>query len=106
MEPSGIRRKVDDLGRVVLPVGMRRALGIAEGDEVEVWLDGDRLVVARPAERCTFCDGEEELRNFRDRVVCWSCLAALGALARERAAAGGRSAPAEAEQSLLGTDPT
>lgn len=85
MQPTGIRRKVDDLGRVVLPATMRRTLGIREGDEVEVSIDGDRLVLAKPAERCTFCDGGEELETFRDRVVCWSCLAALRAVAREHA---------------------
>lgn len=86
MERTGIRRKVDDLGRVVLPATLRRALGIREGDEVEVALDGDRLVLAKPAERCTFCNGTDGLEAFRGRVVCWSCLAALRALAREREA--------------------
>lgn len=106
MEPSGIRRKVDDLGRVVLPVGMRRALGIGEGDEVEVWLDGDRLVVAKPAEHCTFCGGDAGLQEFRKRVVCWSCLAALRALARQGAADPDRARPqpGDDEQSLLGSD--
>jgi transcriptional pleiotropic regulator of transition state genes len=106
MEASGIRRKVDDLGRVVLPVGMRRALGIGEGEEVEVWLDGDRVVVAKPAEHCAFCGGQEELRGFRGRVVCWSCLAALRALARDGGEVTGEpvaAAPGR-EQSLLGDD--
>jgi AbrB family transcriptional regulator, transcriptional pleiotropic regulator of transition state genes len=84
MDPRGIRRKVDDLGRVVIPSQIRKALGIAEGDVVEVALDGDRVVLAKPAERCTFCGAGDELTTFRGKIVCWSCTAALRALDRER----------------------
>ncbi len=83
-EAKGIRRKVDDLGRIVLPAPFRRALGIGVGDELEVILDGDRLVLSRPRERCTFCDATEGLDSFRGKAVCWSCAAAVRALDRER----------------------
>ena len=83
MKPTGIRRKVDDLGRVVIPASMRRSLGIGVGDEVEISVDEERLVLAKPAERCTFCGSEVNLGAFRDKVVCWSCTAALRALDRE-----------------------
>ena len=85
MEPTGIRRKVDDLGRVVIPSTIRRALAIGEGDELEVHLDGDHIVLARPADRCTFCGGEQHLEVFREKPVCWSCMAAVRAMDRERA---------------------
>jgi transcriptional pleiotropic regulator of transition state genes len=84
MEPTGIRRKVDDLGRVVIPAPLRRSLGIEVGDELEVRLDGDRLVMAKPADRCVFCGAGSELQAFHERLVCWSCAAALRALDRER----------------------
>lgn len=87
MEPTGIRRKVDDLGRIVIPAPLRRALGIAEGDEVEVSVDGDRLVLRKPAERCAFCSSTTELNDFRGTAVCWSCMAAIRALDRERTSA-------------------
>jgi AbrB family transcriptional regulator, transcriptional pleiotropic regulator of transition state genes len=83
MKPTGIRRKVDDLGRVVIPASMRRSLGIGLGDEVEISIDEGRVVLAKPSERCTFCNAEEDLGSFRDKVVCWSCTAALRALDRE-----------------------
>ena len=85
MKTTGIRRKVDDLGRVVIPASMRRSLGIGLGDEVEITIEDDRLVLFKPAERCTFCGSTEDLGTFRDKVVCWSCTAALRALDRERA---------------------
>ncbi len=88
---DGIRRKVDDLGRVVIPVSIRSALGIASGDVVEVTVEADRVVLRRPSEECTFCGAERcgaerELTEFRGRIVCWSCTAALRALDREREA--------------------
>lgn len=84
MKPTGIRRKVDDLGRVVIPASMRRSLGIGLGDEVEISVDEGRVVLVKPAEQCTFCGSETELGEFREKVVCWSCTAALRALDRER----------------------
>ena len=78
-----MRRKIDDLGRVVLPVEYRRALDIADGDELEIGLDGARIVVSRPLTSCTFCGCTGEMVTFRDRLVCWSCTAALRALDRE-----------------------
>lgn len=81
MTSSGIRRKVDDLGRVVIPAGIRRALGIREGDPVEVTVEGERVVLAKPRDACVFCGREEDrLTGFRGRLVCRDCLASLGAV--------------------------
>lgn len=77
---TGIRRKVDDLGRVVIPAGIRKSLGIREGDAVEVHVEGERIVLSRPREQCVFCGREEELRLFRHRAVCGSCVSAIGLL--------------------------
>ncbi|MFA9447135.1 AbrB/MazE/SpoVT family DNA-binding domain-containing protein [Egicoccus sp. AB-alg6-2] len=81
MATSGIRRKVDDLGRVVIPASMRRGLNIREGDAVEVTVEGERVVIAKPRDACVFCGREEEgLRGFRGRLVCRDCLGSLGVL--------------------------
>jgi AbrB family transcriptional regulator, transcriptional pleiotropic regulator of transition state genes len=78
---SGIRRKVDDLGRVVIPASIRRSLGIREGDAVEVSVEGERVVLAKPRESCVFCGREEEgLRTFRGRLLCRECLGGLGVM--------------------------
>lgn len=87
MASSGIRRKVDDLGRVVIPAGIRRTLGIREGDPVEVTVEGERVVLAKPQDACVFCGREEDaLTDFRGRLVCRDCLASLGAVAERRRA--------------------
>ena len=70
---SGIARKVDDLGRVVLPVEIRRALGIGKGDEVDISIDEDAVVLRKVEARCTFCAGTDGLRLYRGRQVCSSC---------------------------------
>jgi transcriptional pleiotropic regulator of transition state genes len=84
MARSGIRRKVDDLGRVVIPSSIRKMLGIAEGDLVEIHVDGDRVVFSLPREQCTFCGSYLHLETFRGKVICWSCTAALRAKDRLR----------------------
>jgi transcriptional pleiotropic regulator of transition state genes len=83
MKRTGIRRKVDDLGRVVVPAAMRRSLGIGLGDEVEISIEDDRVIIVKPAEQCAFCGSTHELTTFREKRVCWSCTAALRALDRE-----------------------
>jgi AbrB family transcriptional regulator, transcriptional pleiotropic regulator of transition state genes len=85
MTATGIRRKVDDLGRIVIPASMRKTLGIEVGDELEFALDGDQLRLTKPADRCAFCDEPEHLEAFHGKAVCWSCMAAIRALDRERA---------------------
>ncbi len=85
---SGIRRKVDDLGRIVIPAAMRRSLNIREGDPLEVSVDGERIVLARPRDACVFCGREDEdLLRFRNRLLCTDCADSLSALATRAAPA-------------------
>lgn len=71
---TGIRRKVDDLGRIVIPVGIRRTLGIAEGDALEFTIDGDAIMLSRPANRCVLCGTDDgTLQAVHGRHVCRPC---------------------------------
>lgn len=83
MATSGIRRKVDDLGRIVIPSSIRKTLGIHEGDLVEIQLEGNRVILQIPEDSCTFCGSTLHLEAFRGKVVCWSCTAALRAKDRQ-----------------------
>ena len=80
MTTTGIRRKVDDLGRIVIPAGMRRALGIREGDALDVTVDGEAVVLSKPIDRCAFCGSQDALQTFRGKMVCRSCVASIGVL--------------------------
>lgn len=73
----GVARKVDDLGRIVLPVEMRRALGLSAGDAIDMSLVDDTIVLRKVEAACTFCGATEQLREFRGRQVCSSCSAEL-----------------------------
>jgi transcriptional pleiotropic regulator of transition state genes len=74
---TGIARKVDDLGRIVLPVEMRRLFGIRPGDEMEISVDGGGIQLRKVEVRCVFCDGTENLRPYREKLVCTTCATGL-----------------------------
>lgn len=73
LEPTGFIRRVDDLGRVVLPKELRNRFGIADGDALEIWLDGQQVVLVRHLETCVFCGGHEHLAAFKGKTVCLQC---------------------------------
>lgn len=73
MEPTGYVRRVDELGRVVVPKELRRRFGIADGDAVEIWLDGDQVVLTKHVEICVICGGQEDLTPFKGKMVCRAC---------------------------------
>jgi len=73
----GIARKVDQLGRIVLPAELRRLFGIREGDLVEISVDGDRIVLAKVEDRCVFCSSHDDLRDFESKKICTACRVAL-----------------------------
>ena len=79
MVSTGMARRVDDLGRIVLPVEMRRMFGIRAGDELEIGVDGGAIFLRKVEERCVFCEGGEGLRPYRDKRVCASCAQELSA---------------------------
>ena len=66
-------RKVDDLGRIVLPVELRRLHGIHTGDALEISVDGDSIVLRKLALGCVFCGGDERLRDYKGRGLCGAC---------------------------------
>lgn len=104
MHTTGIRRKVDDLGRIVIPAGIRRSLDINEGDALDVAVDGDKVVLAKPIDRCVFCGGEDELGAFRAKMVCRPCLAGLGV--RDGATPAARDVPTTADTTAPTPFPT
>jgi AbrB family transcriptional regulator, transcriptional pleiotropic regulator of transition state genes len=80
---SGVSRKVDRLGRVVLPVELRKQLEISEGDLIEIGIDDDgRIVLEKVAQRCVFCRATApatDLREFEHKLVCEPCVEKLTA---------------------------
>ena len=77
MASTGMSRRVDELGRIVLPVEMRRMFGIRAGDELEIGVDGGSIFLRKVETRCVFCDGGDALQPYRDKRVCASCVLEL-----------------------------
>jgi transcriptional pleiotropic regulator of transition state genes len=74
---TGVARKVDQLGRVVLPAEVRRHFGIRPGDLIEIGVDSDAILLTKVEDRCIFCDGTANLTHFSGRLVCRECLTRL-----------------------------
>ena len=77
MKSTGIIRKVDELGRIVLPIEMRRTLDIAERDELEIFVENDRIVLQKYEPSCIFCTSSRGLITFRGKNICKDCLEKL-----------------------------
>ena len=82
MKSTGIVRKVDELGRVVLPIELRRTLGIEEKDPLEIYMDGPSIVLRKYQVSCVFCDSEKDIFSFRGKNVCRKCAAGLQLLSQ------------------------
>ena len=74
MKPTGIVRNIDELGRIVVPKEMRKALDITDNDPVEIAMEGDRIVLRKKVASCVFCGSEGEYVVFKSKRVCKSCL--------------------------------
>ena len=77
MKSIGIVRKVDELGRIVLPIELRRTLDIAEKDPLEIYVDGSTIVLKKYRSSCIFCDCTKDVVPFKGKNVCPKCLREL-----------------------------
>ena len=76
---TGVARKVDQLGRVVLPAEVRRHFGISPGDFIEIAVDSDAILLSKVEDHCVFCRGTADLSEFSGKLVCRGCLNRLAA---------------------------
>ena len=74
MKSTGIVRKVDELGRIVLPIELRRTLDIEEKDSLEIYVDGNTIILKKYEPSCIFCDNVDDVVVFKGRNVCSTCI--------------------------------
>ncbi len=74
MRSTGIVRKLDELGRIVLPIELRRTLDIAERDELEIYLEDDKVVLKKYEPSCIFCGSTRGLVTYCNKNVCTDCV--------------------------------
>ncbi len=77
MKSTGIVRKMDELGRIVLPKELRKTLGINEKDYVEIFTEQDQIVLKKYHPSCVFCGSVENLTMFNGKNICDACRAEL-----------------------------
>lgn len=80
MKSTGIVRKVDELGRIVLPIELRRTLDIEEKDSLEIYMDGPSIVLRKFQPACIFCDSEKDIIEFHGKNVCPKCFQEMSGL--------------------------
>lgn len=73
MKSTGIIRKVDELGRVVVPIEIRNKLNINVKDEVEIYVDGSSIILKKFEPNCIFCGGKKNLIEYKDKLICEKC---------------------------------
>lgn len=73
MKATGIVRKVDELGRIVLPIELRRTLDISEKDSLEIYTDGSSIVLKKYQPACVFCSDSRDTISFHGKNVCPRC---------------------------------
>lgn len=74
MKSTGIIREVDKLGRIVLPIELRRVLDIAEKDELEIYMENDRIILQKFEPSCVFCSSSQGLVSYKGKNVCQGCI--------------------------------
>lgn len=77
MKSTGIVRNIDELGRVVVPKELRRKLGIANTDPVEIYCEEDKIILKKYIPVCHFCGSTEGLTEYREKNICSSCIKEL-----------------------------
>ena len=77
MKSTGIVRKVDELGRVVLPIELRRNLNIAEKDSLEIYVDGNSVILKKYEPDCIFCGDARDVISYKGKNICKNCLKEL-----------------------------
>ena len=74
MKSTGIVRKVDELGRIVIPIEKRRTLDVADRDDMEIFVEGNRIILQKHESACVFCGAAQGLVVFKGKNICHNCV--------------------------------
>lgn len=80
MKSTGIIRRVDELGRVVIPMEIRNQFNIVEKDPIEIYVKGSCIVLKKYEPNCIFCGNTKNLVEYKDKLVCDKCTSLLNSL--------------------------
>lgn len=77
MKDTGVCKTIDDLGRIVIPKEIRKNLGFDIRSSVELYVEGDSLIVKKAKDSCVFCGSEENITEYKGKIICQDCIANL-----------------------------
>ena len=77
MKTTGIVRQMDTLGRIVLPIELRRTLDIAQKDSLEICVEGNQIILKKYEPTCIFCENSRDIISFKGKNICPDCLKEL-----------------------------
>lgn len=82
MKATGILRKIDGLGRIVIPMEIRNKLNISQNDPLEIHVEGNSIMLRKYEPDCTFCGSSKNVVEYKGKNVCEKCLKDLNKLAK------------------------
>ena len=74
MKSTGVVRKVDELGRIVLPISIRQTMDINEKDSLEIFTDENKIILQKYQPSCIFCENADNIVFFNKKRICETCL--------------------------------
>lgn len=80
MKSTGIIRRMDELGRVVIPIELRNQFNIAEKDPIEIYVDGSSIILKKFEPNCIFCGNTKNLVTYKEKLICEDCSKTIGTL--------------------------
>lgn len=80
MKSTGIVRRMDELGRVVIPIELRNKLKIVEKDPMEIFVDGSSIVLKKFEENCVFCGSTRDVIDYKGKLICSKCMKNISAM--------------------------
>ena len=80
MKATGMVRRVDELGRVVIPIEIRNQFGISVKDPLEIYVEEGSIILKKHEEACIFCGGKKSLSEYRNKLICSKCASHIASL--------------------------
>ncbi len=74
MKSVGMVRQLDEVGRIVLPKELRRTFEIDNKDSLEIYVEGDKIILRKYEPGCLFCGSADDVVTYEDRRICKACI--------------------------------
>jgi transcriptional pleiotropic regulator of transition state genes len=84
MKSTGIVRKIDDLGRMVIPIELRKTMNINKKDPMEIFVDEEKIVLKKYEPACIFCGSADDTIEYKGRTICAECMENMQKLTEEK----------------------